>query len=509
MADTLSDAQIRKLQPRFGALAMGDLLRAYWTAEGYVSPPTGLAELTHYRDRGAVGASVQDIRYDYWANKAFQYDTATAGPGATRGGVVAFWKAKNYSGAGALLDLTGRGRDLALGTGVPGNVNEPKFLPYVAADGKYVYQSGIAANYISTPSHASLNIAGDIDFRVEVAMDSWTPAGDSVLLSKFAGLGQYAWSFVCKGVGSFHLYLSTDGGTLASVFSTAATGFAAGARRWARATWRQSDGRVQFFTSSDGVAWTQLGTDLTIAIPSIFAGTAPVEIGAQAGGTAPLAGKIYKAQVRNGIGGTVVGNFDANSCAEPYATYIDSAGRTWTFNRPAVGKKLTVVDRSLFLLSTDDVLVSPNHADLNIGATDNYTILVCVRYYATPLNTGFVYKGDGFGAAYFLYQSPVDSAQSYAYDAADVAVGGGLPIVPGVFQKMATRFIRPLLQTWVNNTIHGGSSNPAVDALTNADPLRVGLVGAIYGEFEFIAGAMIRRGLTDAEMIQLGNELAA
>src|SRR5262249_35430265 len=81
-----------------------------------------------------------------------------------------------------------------------------------------------------------------------------------------------------------------------------------------------------------GVTWIQLGADVTKAATTIYDGTADVEIGAQVGGTQNnLAGKVYYAEVRNGIDGTVVAKFNPSANASLGATtFASSTGGTWT-----------------------------------------------------------------------------------------------------------------------------------------------------------------------------------
>lgn len=201
--------------------------------------------------------------------------------------------------------------------------NMPTWLRHTAAEGNYGYLPGLAANYFSTPDAGPLRITGDIDLRAQVGLTSWTPTAVGSMVAKLVTTGnQRAYDLTIRTTGILRLTLCPDGITSQFTESSAATGFAAGSVNWVRATWRQSDGRVQFFTSQDGQTWTQLGTDQSIVMASIFNSNAPVEVGSIAGGTNELFnGKIYRAQILNGINGTFA--FDFNP-----ATYV--SGTTFT-----------------------------------------------------------------------------------------------------------------------------------------------------------------------------------
>lgn len=174
---------------------------------------------------------------------------------------------------------------------------------------------GTSGNYIFAHDSLALSITGDIDLRAKVALDDWMPTSvEPGLVGKWSGSTQRSHALVISTTGRAKLYLTTDGATLVSASSSVVTGVTNGTVKWVRATWRQSDGRVQFFLSDDGVNWTQLGTDQAIAIASIFDSTSALELGATGGGTATLwSGKFYQAKVLDGIDGTVVAHFNAET----------------------------------------------------------------------------------------------------------------------------------------------------------------------------------------------------
>src|SRR5258706_5203431 len=182
-----------------------------------------------------------------------------------------------------------------------------------------------------------------------------SPGSSQVLLAKFNQTGgQRSGEFfvnVGGGILSF-AWSNTGTGITSQMNSTASTGFADSSAHWVRFAFDVNDGagnRVRkFYTSEDydpstGLGtWTQLGTTVTAAgTTSMFDSTARVTIGAEDGGTpGALAGKVYYADVRNGIDGTVATSFNpgtdaASPGATSFASSATSAHETWTLSGAA------------------------------------------------------------------------------------------------------------------------------------------------------------------------------
>ena len=207
------------------------------------------------------------------------------------------------------------------------------------AQDPFVLLPGETGAYVSTPDAAALDITGDIDIRAKVALDDWTPSVQQTLVAKWSsGSGDNrSYALAVTTTGLLTLGWSTDGtSTSLSKNSSVATGFTDGSVHWVRATLDVDDGAggasVRFYTSGDGATWTQLGTTQAVgATTSIFAGTAPVELGSQFAGVSNVTtGRVYAAEIRDGIDGTVV--------AAPVVAVggvEDATGLTWTVNGTA------------------------------------------------------------------------------------------------------------------------------------------------------------------------------
>lgn len=196
--------------------------------------------------------------------------------------------------------------------------------------------SGATNTYASTPDSVALSITGDIDLRAQVAMDDWTPAATQRIVTKETPTTQRSYGMGISSAGNILLRWSTDGTTAQEFGSTVATGFADGSVNWVRATRVAATGILQFFTSPDGVTYTQLGTNVNPGTTgNLFDSTAPLEIGVRSATNEPFTGNILKVEVMNGIAGTIVA--DPNFTARPWdvgesngTTGADAAGNTWT-----------------------------------------------------------------------------------------------------------------------------------------------------------------------------------
>lgn len=242
----------------------------------------------------------------------------------------------------------------------------------------HVVLSGASGTYASTPDAAALDIVGDLDLRVRVAMNDWTPAAESTLIAKYTATGnQRSYGLAVTTGGNLIFRWSENGTAEKTATSSVATSFTDGTAHWVRATidvdTGATDAAITFYTSEDGTTWTQLGAVQANggATTSIFASTAVLELGGQTLGTVNrLAGKIFSAQVRSGIGGTVVAN--------PLATTTslgDDTPRTWTLNGAAYLSSRTAYGLQAYLQVTSftgtDVTIKLQQS-LDNGSTDAY-----------------------------------------------------------------------------------------------------------------------------------------
>jgi hypothetical protein len=198
-------------------------------------------------------------------------------------------------------------------------------------------------DYAETPDAAALDITGDLDVRLDMSLANWLPpvtSGATVeMIGKFGFTGQKSW-FLGTRSGRLFFEWSANGTDSLSASSTIAPVIPGpGGRMAVRVTLDVDNGAsgntVRFYTAPtiDG-PWVQVGDPVTQSgTTSIFNSTANLRIGNATSFTFNLPlGRCHAAEVRNGIGGTVVANPDFTAQTVGAASLADSAGRTWTMN---------------------------------------------------------------------------------------------------------------------------------------------------------------------------------
>jgi lysophospholipase L1-like esterase len=198
---------------------------------------------------------------------------------------------------------------------------------------------GSSARSYKSPDSARLSITGDISVRVKLRpAASWASGVGQCLVGKFDG-GTKSFRFELTSTGNLFMEISPDGTTQYGKTSTAVVPFASATDGWVRADVDVNNGAsgwdVKFYTSTDGVTWTQLGTTVTTATAtSIFDGTAYVEIGMR-NGSAIVNGRLYAMDIYSGFAASspLVASWRASECYVAYqyqATQKDVCGNLWT-----------------------------------------------------------------------------------------------------------------------------------------------------------------------------------
>ena len=213
--------------------------------------------------------------------------------------------------------------------------------------------AGASGDLAFTADHATLDITGDIDIRFDATLLNWYLADRDLgqvdtslrteLIGKFSTTGdQRSWILYTR-----HGYLALEWSeagtsTVKSVTSTQQLAIPASGRLAVRVTLdvnNGASGHTAVFYTSDSISgtWTQLGDAVVgSGTTSIFASTATLRIGDATNITYDEAiGSVHAAQVRTGIGGTVVANPDFTAQTSGATSFVDSAGRTWQLNGTA------------------------------------------------------------------------------------------------------------------------------------------------------------------------------
>jgi hypothetical protein len=205
----------------------------------------------------------------------------------------------------------------------------------------------------TTPDDASLDITGDIDVRADMTPNGWAGEWDNSaweVMGKYdSSINQRSWRLLVSSSGYLILGWSTTGSDFISAQSTRPVPFGPGRRGAVRATLDVNNGAggytVTYYTASTLTGtWEQLGDAVvtTAGTTSIFNSTAALEVGDIASvGFHYLARRYHAAEIRSGIGGTVVANPDFTAQAAGAASFSDAAGRTWTVTGAEINNRRT------------------------------------------------------------------------------------------------------------------------------------------------------------------------
>ncbi|WP_405710120.1 hypothetical protein OG264_16125 [Streptomyces xanthophaeus] len=210
--------------------------------------------------------------------------------------------------------------------------NTPLRLSVPAAE-SYLALPGAAGACASTPDHSSLDITGDLDVRLEASID-WTSGINQMLMGRWSQVdGDRSWYFRLLNGLAVLAWSTTglnSGGQLTTIELPQLPRRAAlrmtldvnnGAGGWTAAC---------YWADSLAGSWTLIGTTTGAGTTSIYSGNAQLEIGPTQGTRLPFHGRLHRAEVRNGISGTVVAAPDVRALAAGTASWSDSAGRTWS-----------------------------------------------------------------------------------------------------------------------------------------------------------------------------------
>jgi hypothetical protein len=209
----------------------------------------------------------------------------------------------------------------------------------------YLWIGGAPAAHPAYIADSATNsITGDIDIRAHIRCLDYTttsPNTRRVIAAKnrSTGANQRAWRFTLNDTGTIELQISPDGVNAVIATSTVAltTVVSDGGDIWVRATCDVNVGgtnkEFRFYTSSDGVNWTQLGAAVnTAGTTSIFDAAFDVTIGSidSVPSSFLTNSYIFRVQIYNGINGTLAQDFNPASAAiQLQSTLADPVNGTW------------------------------------------------------------------------------------------------------------------------------------------------------------------------------------
>lgn len=230
----------------------------------------------------------------------------------------------------------------SIGRNTPVRVSVPASL---AGGGTYLRMEDDTTSCASCPSASALNVTGDLDVRVDVALSGY---GFRVLASKWNGNPtgtSQSWILILTGAGLLELFWSTTGTDTQVLTSTMPIPIG---RQVLRATLDVNNGAggctATWYTAPaggiDGSTWTQLGPAVTQSgTTTVFASTAPVAVGNYGAPAVPapngIAGAVYDFELRNGIGGSIVTHPAFSSQTAGATSWTDAQGHAWSVSGTA------------------------------------------------------------------------------------------------------------------------------------------------------------------------------
>lgn len=269
-----------------------------------------------------------------------------------------------------------------------------------------------AAYYsISCADFAGLSITGDIDIRVKVAMDDWTPAAARFFAAQDSGNTNRAWRFYISSTGLLHLTWYPLGTTASALVinANAATGIPDGTVSWVRVTLDVDNGAggrtARFYKSDDNLNWTQIGTNVTTAgTTNLFDSTAALTFGYFGNSGVGFDGKFYGAEIRNGIDGSVVFYTDVAG------DYKSSDGFSYT---SYTGQTMLIGNSIGDPLSSLNNFVAPwlpnTGGTISPTTQDAYSGRGCIKFVSTLTTNGSgLFIGTG-------KRIPVTAGQTYTF----------------------------------------------------------------------------------------------
>lgn len=180
----------------------------------------------------------------------------------------------------------------------------------------------------SCPDSAALSFTGDIDVRMDVAMQDWT--GNLAMCQKWVEAGnQRTWQLYTNSNGFPVFRWSADGTNVLTAVGTAPVPVTCG-RQALRATLDVDNGAAgnttTFYTAPTAAGpWTQHGAPVIKAgTTSLYNSTSAVQVIAESGWQA------YSAQVYEGIGGALRASPDYTAQTAGATSFNDAQGNTWT-----------------------------------------------------------------------------------------------------------------------------------------------------------------------------------
>ena len=281
---------------------------------------------------------------------------------------------------------------------------------------------GIVGNYVGTG--ANVDLTGDVVLIARIRPTAFV-ASSEIIGNRAGTAGEAQLRFDTTGTKLEGFWFVSG---IGYVQQSAAHGLNLNEWVWVGYTRQNNNGSGnsvnKFYKSTDGVSWTQIGSDVLGAVATPTPNPSILRLG---GNTVTFNGQISNAIVGSGYNissYTPVAEFNARQCGQ--TGYTGTLGNAWTVFRASTGLKSMLVDEDPpLLLGTDDRVTIP--AKLLPATGMQFTALCLRRHFSRPAVAGYMFIGRNGADGFLTYNNgTTDSVIGQVY------VSGAPKISPGV-----------------------------------------------------------------------------
>jgi hypothetical protein len=381
-------------------------------------------------------------------------------------------------------------------------------------------------DHMEVPDNDLLDFSASQSFTVLAVVRQWaTPTNFGRWIDKkVSGAGQVGWNLVPNATA---LQVAFDIGDGTTQVYAGAPAFTAGEFVVVSGVVDRGVNQSRVYKGT-----TSSGTQSTVGLGSL-ANSLPVRVGGAGGGGGSQDFECYAVAVfRRALSAGEISTINDHyqGTVTPTSTALLSGATFWldaasspkpvvSINRSTSGRKTVAVTRPVWLFGTDDLLQVADNALLDFDNSDDWTLLVVNRVWATP------YSGQRF-----IDKTGPAGVGGYLLRAAGVPVGFGGALEfsdgttsvtyfqlnnrrAGVLDVLFARRRSSTSQVDVGRILNGtldlntGSTSTVTGSLANSAPFRIGTnQSAGQGnDFECFAVVAFRRRLSDAELLSIAS----
>jgi len=270
-------------------------------------------------------------------------------------------------------------------------VFDADFSRQIVGSSTFTESSTNAATTTINTASAKIDRIKTFELICRAAVDSYVSAAEQTLISKYGSAPNRGYRFYVTVAGNLAFSWSTDGTNDNARTSTSVIPFSNGVAGWFRVLFKSDNGAnghdVEFYTAADSTtvpsSWTILGTTVTTSgTTTTITSTQTLDIGSRTGGAANLRGKVFRAIVRNSIGGSNILDADFTTQSPGTSSFTSTTGQLITLT----GATAKITDATTFFTmpSTSSSYASaPHNALMSITGDIEVVCRVMLHDYTT------------------------------------------------------------------------------------------------------------------------------